>query len=232
MTQLDRMVEQIINTIETDPDIRKRVLEGLGIPAYVGDAVITPLRDEFAGLDRRLRNLHAVVMGPVSERQAQATVLAHLPDLAPNPTDEEVLLSQADRIGTISGEYMEAVREARSRGTLERPADDYLRLVQTDLVVRAASGGQTFMVAVEISTTVDNRDVERAIDSAKLLNKVFGLRTVPVVSGPAIRPYTMLYAVSEGVAYIRVEPEAMDPETEEDVPDPERASEQDGDPRT
>ena len=231
MTQQDRIVDQIINTIETDPAVRKRVFEGMGIPAYVGDAVITPIRNDIQRVGPRLRNLHSIVIGPVSERGALASVLAHLPDFAPDPSNEEVLLSQVDRIGTASGEYMDPVRDARSRGMLERPTDDYLRLVMTDLVVRATSGDQIVMVAVEISTTVDNKDVGRALDSAKLLSHVFGVTTVPAVSGPSIRPYTLLYAERAGVAYIRVEPEEEDPWPDEDVSSPEDPVEQNDDPR-
>ena len=163
-------------------------------------------------LGQRLQNLHSIVMGPVSERHAQAAVLAHLPALAPNVADVEVLLSQVDRIGTTSGEYWKAIGDARAQGKLKEPVDDYLRLIETDFVVRARSGNQVFLAAVEISTTVDNKDVERVLKSASLATKVFGPTAVPLVSGLSIRPTTLLYAEREGVAFIRVEPEEVDPE--------------------
>ena len=163
-------------------------------------------------LGQRLQDLHSIVMGPVSERHAQAAVLAHLPALAPNVADVEVLLSQLDRIGTTSGEYWETVRDARTQGRLEDPTDDYLRLIETDFVVRARSGNQVFLAAVEISTTVDNKDVDRVLKSASLATRVFGLTAVPLVSGPSIRPTTLLYAEREGVGFVRVKPEERDPE--------------------
>ena len=174
--------------------------------------MITPLRTDIAGLEKRLQNLHSVLMGPISKRHAQAAVLAHLPTLAPNVSDEEVLLSQVDRIGTTSGEYWETVRDARTQGKLKDPVDDYLRLIETDFVVRARSGNQTFLAAVEISTTVDNKDVQRVLRSARLATKVFGPTAVPLVSGPSIRHTTLLYAEREGVDFIRVEPEERAPE--------------------
>ena len=157
-------------------------------------------------------------MREVSERHAQTAILAHLPDLAPEVSDEEVLLSQVGRVGTSRGEFMKAVSSARSSCRLEDPVNDYIRLLQTDMVIRARSGDQTFMVAVEVSTTVDNADVRRAVKSANLLNRVFGVTdVVPLVAGSSIRPYTLLYAEREGVVYIRVEPEETDPDETEEV---------------
>ena len=48
------------------------------------------------------------------------------------------------------------------------------RLVETDLIVRARRDGQEVWVAVEVSPTVDVRDVERAAESAALLARTLG----------------------------------------------------------
>ena len=235
MSQSDRISEQIINAIETNPDIRKRVFEGLGIPTYVTDMATRPLRERidtlekgvntrfdgidtrFDGIDTRLegiesnlRGLRSAVMGNVSERRAQPSVLANLGEIVDNPVNEEVLLSQVDRTGTSGGFYMDAIKRARANGPIHGLAVNYQRMAGTDLVVRVESDGVPYMVAVEISTTVDNGDVMRAIRSANLITSVFDLKGVAAVAGPAIRIHTLAFAEFIGVKFIQVEPEEED----------------------
>ena len=45
MTQRIETLNDIIEVLETDADVRRRVFEALGLPAYIGDAVITPLTE-------------------------------------------------------------------------------------------------------------------------------------------------------------------------------------------
>ena len=161
-----------------------------------------------------------------TERRAKAAILAHLPNLIPQLSGAEVLLSEADRLEEPPGEYLKAVRAARSSGRLEYPTADQVRLLSTDLVIKARSGDQAFMVAAEVSTDVGKNDVDKASRSAGLLNRVFGVIAIPLVVGPSISPHTLAYAEREGVDYVSVEPEATDPETEEG-PDASRTIEQD-----
>ena len=161
-----------------------------------------------------------------AERQAKAAILAYLPNLIPGVSGADVLLSEADRLEEPPGDYVKAVRAARSSGRLEYPIADQVRLLSTDLVIRAMSGDQTYMVAAEVSTDVGTKDVDKASRSAGLLNRVFGVIAIPLVVGPSISPHTLAYAEREGVDYVSVEPEATDPETEEG-PDASRTIEQD-----
>ena len=147
-----------------------------------------------------------------TERRAKAAILAHLPNLAPGVSGAEVLLSEADRLGESPGEYVKAVRAARSSGRLEHPTADHVTLLSTDLVIRARSGDQAYMVAAEVSTDVGTKDVDKASRSAGLLNRVFGVIAIPLVVGPSISPHTLAYAEREGVDYVRVEPDATDPD--------------------
>ena len=240
MTQADRITEQIINTIETNPDVRRRVFEGLGIPTYVSDRVTQPLEKRLdaleartvprldsidtrldgiatkvEGIDTRLRNVHSIVMGNVSERSAQHAVMARLHEIVDNAANEEVLLSQVDRIGMTGSYYMDAVGRARVNGLILGLPGNYLRLVRTDLVIRVESEGIPHMIAVEISTTVDNRDVTRAITSANLITSVFDIKSVAIVAGPAIRVHTRAFAEFAGVRFIRAEPEGVEQDSPE-----------------
>ena len=147
-----------------------------------------------------------------AERQAKAAILAYLPNLIPGVSGAEVLLSEADRIGESPGEYLKAVRAARSLGLLEYPTADQVSLLSTDLVIRARSGDQTYMIAAEVSTDVGTEDVDKASRSAGLINRVFGVIGILRVVGPSISPHTLVYAEREGVDYIRVESEKTDPD--------------------
>lgn len=239
MTQLDRTIEEIINAIETDADVRRRVFEGLGIPTYVSDRVTQVLEKRIEdldtkttarfddvdrrfdgvdrrldgidgkldGIDRRLERVYSTVMGDDSERSAQHTVMAHLHEIVDNPTNQEVLLSQVDRIGTTGSYYKDTVERARVNGLILGLPDNYLRLVETDLVIRVDSGGVPHMIVVEVSTTVDNDDVNRAIRSANLITSVFDVRTIAIVAGPAIRVHTRAFAEFAGVRFIKAESE-------------------------
>jgi len=66
--------------------------------------------------------------------------------------------------------------------------EERLRLLRTDLVIRARSQGQEVWLAVEVSTTVDSQDVERAARSAELLGRIFGVEVRPVVAGHRLLP--------------------------------------------
>ena len=167
------------------------------------------------GIDTRLRNVHSIVMGNVSERSAQHAVMAHLHEIVDNAANEEVLLSQVDRIGMTGSYYMDAVGRARVNGLILGLPGNYLHLAKTDLVIRVESEGIPHMIAVEISTTVDNRDVTRAITSANLITSVFDIKSVAIVAGPAIRVHTRAFAEFAGVRFIRAESEGEEQDSPE-----------------
>ena len=54
---------------------------------------------------------------------------------------------------------------------------------RADLVVEAVQGDEPCYLAVEISFTVDDRDTQRAIRNARLLNRFTGMRAHAVVAG-------------------------------------------------
>ena len=160
-----------------------------------------------------------------AERQAKAAILTYLPNLIPGVSGADVLLGEADRLEEPPGDYVKAVSAARSSDRLEYPVADQVRLLSTDLVVRARLGDQTYMVAAEVSMDVGIKDVDKASRSADLINRVFGVIALPVVVGPSISPHTLGYAEREGVDYIRVEPEATDPDEADEGPDASRTIE-------
>ncbi len=76
--------------------------------------------------------------------------------------------------------------EAYESGAL--PDEDYRRVVATDAVVRGRLKGSpdSVYIAVEVSATINERDVERAKQTADILNRL-GLAASPMVFGNKIR---------------------------------------------
>ena len=66
--------------------------------------------------------------------------------------------------------------------------EDRLRLLRTDLFVQARRQGREIWLAVEVSSTIDDKDVERAVKSAELLARLFKVEAQPVVAGHRLLP--------------------------------------------
>ena len=59
-------------------------------------------------------------------------------------------------------------------------------LLNTDVVIRAVEGGKTVFVVSEISVTVHEEDIDRAVERADIIQQATGLTTYPVVVGSRI----------------------------------------------
>ena len=76
------------------------------------------------------------------------------------------------------------------------------RLQVTDLIARARQNNDTLYIAVEASFTVDQTDVTRANESARILQTLFGERTLPVVTGYFITDEGRRQADQAGTLYV------------------------------
>jgi hypothetical protein len=105
------------------------------------------------------------------------------------------------------GELDDLLSQAQAEGTLsEAEVEEISRL---DAVVRGRriSDGGTIYLAVEISAKIDDRDVARAVQRAKLLEKIPSVIAIPVVAGEQLTPegaealkQTAAWAVTDGYA--------------------------------
>ena len=105
------------------------------------------------------------------------------------------------------GELDDLLSQAQAEGTLsEAEVEEISRL---DAVVRGRriSDGGTIYLAVEISAKIDDRDVDRAVQRAKLLEKIPSVTAIPVVAGEQLTPegaealkQTAAWAVTDGYA--------------------------------
>ena len=105
------------------------------------------------------------------------------------------------------GELDDLLSQAQAEGTLsEAEVEEISRL---DAVVRGRRipDGSTIYLAVEISAKIDNRDVARAIQRARLLEKIPSVIAISVVAGEQLTPegaealkQTAAWAVTDGYA--------------------------------
>ena len=59
-------------------------------------------------------------------------------------------------------------------------------LLNTDAIIRAGEGGKTVFAVAEISVTVHEEDIIRAVERAAIIQQATGLNTYPVVVGSRI----------------------------------------------
>ena len=82
--------------------------------------------------------------------------------------------------------------------------DEKADLEQADAVMSGQDGGATVYYVGEISLTVSNRDIDRAIARATTLSKVTGQETRPMVIGDTIPAPQRSRIEAEGVAWRQV----------------------------
>ena len=87
-------------------------------------------------------------------------------------------------------------------------ANQEARVFATDLILRAqrVKSRANVWVAVEASNTLDERDVERARESADALQAIFGEQSIAAVMGHAIPAEPRRVADARGVEVFLVEP--------------------------
>jgi septal ring factor EnvC (AmiA/AmiB activator) len=76
-------------------------------------------------------------------------------------------------------------------------ASDLRSFQRADLVIEALEGAELVYLTVEISYTVDNSDVNRALRNATLLRQITSHRAEAVIAGAAMRP-SVQEAITQG----------------------------------
>ena len=100
-------------------------------------------------------------------------------------------------------EFLDRIQDATDEGVIS--LSDYGRITDTDLILqalRSREGGETIYCAAEASGVIDSEDVNRAVESAKILNVVYGEQTVPVVAGYSITDAAQVRTDAEDVIVV------------------------------
>ena len=83
-------------------------------------------------------------------------------------------------------EFLDRVQDAAGEEVISM--ENYRRITDTDMILQARSkkSGETVYCAAEASSVIDSQDVDRAIETAKILNTIYGDRSIPVVVGYSV----------------------------------------------
>ena len=198
---LPGLVRELIRTVEAmDKRLYRveQVTEQMNGRLYRVEQDVEVLKTDVAGLKTDVAGLKtdvAALKGDALERKYRERPFVYFRRILRKPkvlTDSELdnLLSQAQAEGALS----------------EAEVEEISRL---DAVVRGRRipDGSTIYLAVEISAKIDNRDVARAIQRARLLEKIPSVIAIPVVAGEQLTPegaealkQTVAWAVTDGYA--------------------------------
>ena len=83
---------------------------------------------------------------------------------------------------------------------------------RADLVIEALDGAELVYLTVEISFTVDNSDVNRALRNAALLQQITSHRAQAVVAGAAMRPSVQERIAQGSVKWFPTKSGILEPE--------------------
>ena len=159
------------------------------------------LRENVTTLDGKVDDLKAMVRGEQVERKAFKVVSGRLGRI----TDKRIrriepILTQSGAI-YYNMQNLWPVQDARADGKISD--SDHDRLMVTDLIFRAYFQQTLHLFPVEVSNTIDEDDVDRAVRSADILKKVFDdAETTPIVAGTMISPWVEMHAEKLGVKVV------------------------------
>ena len=106
-------------------------------------------------------------------------------------------------------QFLDDVENALDSGTITER--QYERILLTDLVVRASrKGGQgAIYFAVEASSTIARRDIDRAVTSSETIHDLYQTEAIPIVAGYRIYQSNQVYAEENKVRTIILEEEEL-----------------------
>ncbi len=130
----------------------------------------------------RVEALLGYLVGSELERK-MGTFVPNRLEAAYEVDDIHILVYQ-DRHPAVDRDFLRAIDRARGNAVIDDM--EHRRLRSADMIVRANRGGGEVFFTVEASSTVDEDDVDRAVQSALALEKVADGEVIPVAIGYAI----------------------------------------------
>ena len=104
--------------------------------------------------------------------------------------------------GDIDSQLRAAIEQAEARGVVTE--EDVDNLLVADIVIRArrAADRRSVYAVFEVSSTINNRDIDRAQARASSVAAITGDEALAVVLGGVIRPRQQQRAAEQGVAVV------------------------------
>lgn len=219
MTQINTF-QDLLDLLDSHPqylqDLRSRILsaELLSLPEKLAElaaqvAALTETVNEFvAATNRRLDTLEADVktikddVASLRGRDTERQVIGSILNIARDElglTRGRVLLRNS---GDMDEQLRAAIDQAEEQGTITE--NDVENLLVADIIIRARrSVDRRYVYAVvEVSRTINNRDIDRARDRAATVAAATGDEALAVVVGGFIPPQQYQHAAERDVAAI------------------------------
>ena len=191
-------IQYVIAAVEANPDLREPLLRAL-------------LTEEFLQMPVRVARIEKDV-DKLKDDVAWLRGKAHETDFSRTATSllnrefgfrrTRVVHGNVIAASRYAEEFADSIAEAAENGTI---TDEQLRRIfATDVIVqcRHPQSSELVWVAVEVSGRVDEDDISRAVQSARILRAVFGQEALSVVVGERIDSQDAARAQQSGAAFI------------------------------
>ena len=167
---------------------------------------IAALQYDVSRLNGDMHIVKSLIVGERLEDKAANVVRSRLGEFASSRL-RRINLRYSSRLALQPNNrvYLHPVEDAYAGGTITD--QEYARLVRTDLVfsakVRVGSRWERRWFPVEVSNTIHRNDVDRVLQTADFINRVFEERVeAPLVAGADISDEMGAYAQDNKVAVV------------------------------
>lgn len=104
----------------------------------------------------------------------------------------------------VTPDFLNDLDDARASGTITE--DERERVLNTDMIIAELGddGRQTRFFAAEASNSINNDDLDRAVRTAEILERVYALHVVPIAFGHQVGDAVRRYNNQEGRRRVRI----------------------------
>ena len=104
----------------------------------------------------------------------------------------------------VTLDFLNDLDDARASGTITE--DERARVLNTDMIIAELGddGRQTRFFAAEASNSINNDDLDRAVRTAEILERVYALHVVPIAFGHQVGDAVRRYNNQEGRRRVRI----------------------------
>ncbi len=169
------VVKQKVEVLEQDMEVVKQKAEVLEQDMAVVKQKVETLEQDVAWLKKEVKSLKvdvASLKGDNLERKVREKAPAYFGRFF-------------RKIKVIDiQQWAEKLDDAEDQGLIT--PEEREKALNLDILLRAKKGEKEFLLAVEVSYTVDEKDALRALERANIFYKLYQIETIPVVIGVEI----------------------------------------------
>ena len=196
-----------IAALEVQTAANTKAIAALEVQTAANTKAIESLTEMVKDLTASVKRLDDRVGSLMGERLERRLVRIGPPRISQTLELRSARIMYSPEVHTyLSTEFWDSVEMAEDSGKITREAS--ARFTNTDLIMRSrrrTGDRQTLWVAVEASTTIRQKDITRAAQSAAALRAAFGEDAAGVVMGHRIRDEDKARAEANDLTVILVE---------------------------